>query len=148
MRTFQEHLISMDACAPASAWVGDRTPREAWEECPNPGWMLWYMSRVGVPNHLLVRAACACARLELPYIPLDEKRPEYAIFVAEGWTRGLYSLDALGGARLAADSAIYSCRLLPYSASYNRAVGAATSTERPSSRASMARTWKASSSNG
>jgi hypothetical protein len=45
----QEILHKMEFCQNAIDWVGDRTPKEAWLECPNGawmGWIFWYAAEV------------------------------------------------------------------------------------------------------
>lgn len=37
-----------DACELAVKWVGERSPRQAWEECPRGDWLLWWAGRCGV----------------------------------------------------------------------------------------------------
>jgi hypothetical protein len=50
--------------------------------------MLWLAARTGVRRQDLVLAACACARLALPYVAVGEPRPLRAIETAERWARG------------------------------------------------------------
>src|SRR5947208_617208 len=88
-RTMLVRLLSrLCACEDAIAWVEDRTAEAAWNECPCGDWLLWVAARVGVDRKLVVRAACACARLALPHVPAGEGRPLRAIEAAEAWCEG------------------------------------------------------------
>jgi hypothetical protein len=42
---FKEFLISINACDEAREWVGDKTIKEAWEQCERGDWMLWLFRR-------------------------------------------------------------------------------------------------------
>jgi hypothetical protein len=64
--------------------------------------LLWLAKRVGFDRARLVRAACACARQALDYIPDGEERPRLAIETAEAWAKGE---AALADVRRAADAA-------------------------------------------
>src|ERR1700678_1043371 len=55
------------ACADSLVWLGDRDLSAMWRECERGDWLLWYCARAGVERKLIVLAACACARLALPY---------------------------------------------------------------------------------
>ena len=44
---FKERLKSIGACEIALEWVGGRTAKQAWRECPNPHWMLWLCAKAG-----------------------------------------------------------------------------------------------------
>lgn len=43
--TLQEHLHSINACAPARLWARNRTSREAWHQCTRPDWLVWWALR-------------------------------------------------------------------------------------------------------
>jgi hypothetical protein len=70
-----------------AAPFGDDWAR-AWTECPRGDWLLGLAARRGVDPRAVVRAACACARLALEYVPDDEARPRAAIEAAERWVEG------------------------------------------------------------
>ena len=89
-------------CNEAVAWIGKRTPKQAWEQCPRGDWLLWIAARVGVDRKLIVRAACDCARTALKYVPRGEDRPRIAIETAERWCDGTATI---GEVRAAADAA-------------------------------------------
>jgi hypothetical protein len=96
-------MRDLNACAPAREWVGNRTVAQAWAECSRGDWLIWWAERTGVDRRLVVRAACACARLALPYVPEGEDRPRLAIETAEAWARGEATLDYVRAARHALD---------------------------------------------
>lgn len=45
------------ACQEALDWVGTRTPRDAWEDCPQGDWLLWVCCAAGVPPRRVIHAA-------------------------------------------------------------------------------------------
>jgi len=45
--TFKQRLQSIGACQGALDWVGDRTAKQAWKECPSLLWKEWLVGRVG-----------------------------------------------------------------------------------------------------
>lgn len=73
------------------------TERE-WQECERGDVLLRTAVRAGVARKLAVRAACACARLALPYVPESESRPLAAIELAEAWCDNRASIDAVRAA--------------------------------------------------
>jgi hypothetical protein len=81
-------LFIMHACNNACRWVGKRSPKQAWDECPRGDWLLWIASELNIDCKLVVLATCGCARLGLGYVPTGETRPLVAIETAEKWTRG------------------------------------------------------------
>jgi hypothetical protein len=86
MKQLQQHLDSLSACAEARQWAGSRTAREAWDQCERADWLLWWAARTPANNQqAIVRAACACARTALQYVPASEDRPRLAIEAAERW---------------------------------------------------------------
>lgn len=56
-----------------------------------------------VDRHLVVRAACACARTALQHVPDGEDRPRIAIETAEAWCRGEATSEQV---RVAADTVL------------------------------------------
>ena len=94
--TLREKLIAMEACEEAIEWVGDRTLAQAWAECRESTWMFWWLGRcAGVGKKQLVLAACACARLSLPYAG---GLAAAAIEAAEEWARGTADLQKVRSA--------------------------------------------------
>ena len=88
-------------CPMAINWVGGRTARQAWDECPRADWMLWSVGRL-VERKVVVRAACACARTALRYSPETEKRPLHCIDTAEAWCDGRATIEEVKDAAAAA----------------------------------------------
>ena len=61
---FREFLVKSKACAPAIAWVGERTAEQAWTECERSDWLLWFIEKV-VDDSLtrpLVSLVLACSK--------------------------------------------------------------------------------------
>ena len=101
-----DYLGSLGACPEAREWAEPyATLAEAWTACERADWLLWYAGRRGVDRKILVRAACACARTVLPYVPVGEDRPHRAIEMAERWCDGLATLQEVGAAAYAAYAA-------------------------------------------
>ena len=104
-----DYLRSLGACPEAREWAEPyATLAEAWVACERADWLLWYAGKRGVDRRLLVRAACACARTVLPYVPVGEDRPHRAIEMAERWCDGRATLQEVSAAAAdAADAAAY-----------------------------------------
>ena len=94
-------LARLHACSEARDWSAGKTLEQAWAECPRGDWMLWLAGHLDIDRKVLVRAACACARLALPFVPADETRPLKAIEAAEAWTRGEATIEDVRAARVA-----------------------------------------------
>lgn len=43
MTPTQKYLESLDACAEAREWVGERSLQEAWDVCERVDWMRWLL---------------------------------------------------------------------------------------------------------
>jgi len=97
----RDKLIEMDACEEAIMWVGDKNLEQAWNDCHRGDWMLWLAAKIEVERKLIVRAACACARLALPHVPTGETRPLISIETAEKWSDGEATIEEV---RKAADA--------------------------------------------
>jgi hypothetical protein len=83
----QGHLKCLGACVKALAWAGDYDdPMVAWRACERGDWLLWLALKLPVERKALVRAACACARLALPFT--QDERPSRALRTAERWAAG------------------------------------------------------------
>ena len=105
--TLQEHLKSIDACAPARKWAGDRTARQAWDECEYPDWLIWWVVRAR--PEWRQRAALLLVR-ELRARTLDRAGELYgvsaaALDAAEAWA--LDPCDAAADATATAAAAAY-----------------------------------------
>ena len=102
---FQTYLASVGACPDAKVWAAQRSAREAWAECERADWLLWWAATAEIDRKLLVRAACACARLALRFVPAVEVRPLRAIETAEAWCDGHATIAEVNAARAAARAA-------------------------------------------
>jgi len=82
LNSLQRHLERLHPCGNALAWAGSYDdPIDAWRACPRGDWLLWLALKLHVERKTLVRAACACARLALPFT--QDERPVRAIRIAE-----------------------------------------------------------------
>lgn len=98
-----EWMRRVSACSEATAWVGDRTPQQAWKECTRGDWMLWALARTSVDRREVVRLCCDVALSVLPLT--EDPRVTAAIDAAEGWCAGTVTLKDLCSAADAADAA-------------------------------------------
>ena len=53
-------LKKIEACKPSIDWVGDRTLKQAWDECERADWLLWYAT-YKIDRKKIVRVAAMCA---------------------------------------------------------------------------------------
>jgi hypothetical protein len=119
-----QQLTDIGACPDAIRWASRYdTLDDAWRKCKRGDWMLWYASRAGADHVMIVRAACACARLALPHLPDGEDRPRLAVETTEAWCDGRATLDEVRAARAAAGAAAWAARDAAWAAA--RAAGAA-----------------------
>jgi hypothetical protein len=55
---------SVPSCVPAAIWVRSFNPaltlQQAWNKCPSGLWMLWALSKIGLPPKVLMSAALVC----------------------------------------------------------------------------------------
>ena len=120
MTKLQELLIKLDACDTACVWVGEKTPKEAWETCERADWMLWLVGKMAGKKDWptrkeVVLAACACAETALKFVPKGENRPRLAIKTAREWVAGRSTLVEV---RKAADAAYAAADAAAYAAAY------------------------------
>ena len=104
------YLQNKNACRPAMEWLMDRDLPRMWEECERGDWLLWFAAKVGIDRKVIVRAACACAREALRFVPDGEIRPKTAIETAERWCNGEATIEQVrnaSSAAAAADAAAY-----------------------------------------
>lgn len=67
-------------------YAKDISYQEFWLMCQRGDWLLFFITKEGTtPRKLIVKAACQCARLSLPYIKAGELRPLKAIKTTELW---------------------------------------------------------------
>lgn len=112
--SYKAQLEIFDACAEGIEWAGDKTLEQIWAECPRIDWLLWLAGKLEIDHKKIVRVACGCARLALPYVAAGELRSLAAIELAERWAAGDESIsivmlrDAADAvARAAARAAFY-----------------------------------------
>ena len=89
----------------ARKWSFGRAWLDAWERCPNAQWSLYAAATAGVDRRLVVLAACACARTELPYLAREQEMSRLAIETAEAWARGEATVEEVHAASVAPASA-------------------------------------------
>ena len=121
-------LRRLKVCPEGYEWAKDKTLKEAWSTCERGDWMLWYAAKLDVDRRLLVKAACACARLSLKLVPDGEERPRIAIETAEAWTDGKASIQDVNAA---ANAAEFTARIATYAAAFaaHAAIDAAYATD-------------------
>jgi len=61
------------------------TCRDIWDASPRGDWLLDYAQDAGAPWPAIVRAAAACVRPALRFVPEGEDRPRLAVEAAEAW---------------------------------------------------------------
>ena len=118
-------LKKFDACTEGYEWAKGKTLTEAWSTCERGDWMLWYAAKINIDRKLLVKAACACARLSLKFVPDGEQRPRIAIETAEAWAEGKASLNDVETASYATYAAAYTYAADAADAAANAAYAAA-----------------------
>src|SRR5438128_329732 len=103
MNALQQQLKRIGPCYDAVEWAARHNdPLIAWRECPRGDWLLWLVARLRIRRELLVLAACACARLALPFA--KDEGPLHAIQMAEQWAGG-DPRPSLEQVKVAADAA-------------------------------------------
>lgn len=86
-------LKEMGACMEAIKIIRHyETAQEWWDQTKRPDWMFLLIENLSGKKESdkrrkLVLIACKCARLALPYVEKDEKRPLEAIETAEAWAK-------------------------------------------------------------
>jgi hypothetical protein len=89
MEKLLRKLRTMGACQEGIDLVRKHaTPEEWWATSDRGDHMLWLAGCAEVRRQDVVLAACACARLALPYVRAGDERPSVAIETAERWARG------------------------------------------------------------
>ena len=108
-------LTELGACDEAVKWVGDRTLKQAWDDCERGDWMLWLCAKMegeaGWPDkNQVVRTICACAQTIMHFWTArypNDRRPQIALQVALDWIEGTVMLDQVEGAAHAAAEAAF-----------------------------------------
>ena len=107
-------LKKNDACSEAIKWFEKSrlTPKQAWRQCPRGDWLSWIAGRMKVERKQLIKAACACTRLSLKFIPKGEERPLKAIETAEAWANNEdgFTLQQVAAAASAASASADAAR--------------------------------------
>jgi hypothetical protein len=68
MNAIQIHLHLLGASQAALEWARSQDcPKGAWNACPRGDWLLCLAVKLRVEYRVVVLAACACARLALPF---------------------------------------------------------------------------------
>ncbi len=98
MRDFKAELREATACRFSLDWIGNRSPREAWEEYPRGDYLLCCAARIGVERRFVVDAACDCVETVFHYLPLGENRPQKTIAVLRRWVADLATADEVAEA--------------------------------------------------
>ena len=102
----QQHLESLQACAEAIAWAGDRTARQAWDECPRADWLLWWAAKTPANTRSeIVLTVWVCVRRALRFVAAGEDRSRLAIEAVERWARDPSEVNRLAAAQAAAAAA-------------------------------------------
>jgi len=105
MMTFKQHLKAIGACQEARVWAGDRTAKEAWEQCERADWLLWWAAKDGASKQEIVLVACAIARTVLHLT--KDPRALAAIEAAERWADDPSEENRRKARAAAADAAAY-----------------------------------------
>lgn len=97
--SFKDELMQLNACQDAIDWVSDRTREQAWNECKDGSWLLWYAAKTELcSRQILVLAGCDCAERALKYVPEGENRPAEAIRIARLWADGKAAIEEVRAA--------------------------------------------------
>ena len=108
MKTIQQQLRLLGACASAREWAEDKTASEIWTSCERGDWLLWWAARFADRADLhgrVVLAACDCAELALSLFEAryqGDRRPRTAIETARRWARGAATIEDVRSAAYAA----------------------------------------------
>ena len=98
----QQHLESLQACAEAIAWAGDRTARQAWDECPRADWLLWWAAKTPANTRSeIVLTVWVCVRRALRFVAAGEDQSRLAIEAVERWARDPSEVNRLAAAQAA-----------------------------------------------
>ena len=133
-KQFVTWLQKHHACDPAIEWVIERgyDLSTVWIKCERGDWLLWLAVRLKTDHKKIVRAACKCARLALPYLPKGETMPLNCIRTTERWTVRKATIEEVRAAAAAADTyaaaAIYVAAAAAAAATYATAAAATTAT--------------------
>jgi hypothetical protein len=97
-------LKKLRACEESVEWVGDRTPEQAYNDCPRGDWLLWLFQRTNPEDlQLLVLATGHCANTVRHL--MTDSRSTNAVDVTIAFGGGRASKEELDAARVAARDA-------------------------------------------
>ena len=109
MKTIQQQLRLLGACASAREWAEGKTASDIWSTCKRGDWLLWWAGRLSErgtdERKLVVVSACDCAELELSLFEAryqGDRRPRTAIETARRWARGAATIEDVRSAAYAA----------------------------------------------
>lgn len=121
MHNIKNLLVKLKACPDPIVWVGDKTLEECWATCDRGDWMLWLAINL-LPRKIVVKAACAVARVALKY----ELRSLKAIEITEAWCEDKATIEEVRRAASATTNTFaYSAANLAYAVAYHAAESAA-----------------------
>ena len=84
---FHEWLKNEGACRKSCPWARGKSLQEAWEKCPRPEWMLWWLKKLGYDDARELRLfACWCVRQV--WDAVTDPQCRVAVEVAERYARG------------------------------------------------------------
>jgi len=61
-QTFTQHLHLIGRVLNIARMAGDKTAKQAWDECPYANWLLWWSAKDGADKWAIVLVACEIAR--------------------------------------------------------------------------------------
>lgn len=134
MTATRDKLHAMNACAYALDWIGERTIKQAWNECERSDWMCWLLRKIA-PNDQRCRLTAADFAERVWHLIRDEPTKLAAAWAIGAARRGdrdemdasyVATVDASYAASYAAYYAVYAASsYAPASAAYAAAVAAA-----------------------
>jgi len=100
---WSELLLQMNAISDCYDYARTISYKKFWYTCQRGDWLLSFAANEGSTSHkLIVKAACQCARLSLPYIKQVELIPLKSIETTERWLEDKATIEEV---KLAADAA-------------------------------------------
>src|ERR1700678_2589890 len=115
---WSELLLQISAYSNCYDYARTISYKEFWDNSPRGDWLLYFAAKEGsTPHKLIVKAACQCARLSLPYVKQGELRPLQAIETTERWLEDKATIEEVNLAAAAAYTAAYVAAYAAYAAS-------------------------------
>jgi hypothetical protein len=114
---FKQKLIKIKACEEAIKWVGDRTMKEAFRDCPRADWILWAHEKFFPEKkreRILAAAHCANTIRHL----MQDDRSKKAVDTAIAYGEGKATEEELQFAAYAAADAAYAAAADAYAYAY------------------------------